>query len=86
MPQTPEGCKLVFSKDHSCADVPAWIELMDREQRVRQLAYVIRITHRNSDTQAGGSYHEETFPRLKSGRDLARIMSMRRVLVRINPN
>jgi len=76
MPQTPEGCKLVFSKDHSCADVPAWIEMMDREQRVRQLAYVIRIIHRNSDTQAGGSYHEETFTRLKSGRDLARIMSI----------
>ncbi len=66
-PQTPRGHNLVFSSEHSRADVPAWIELMDREQRIRQLAYVVRI--RNNNT-------EESFARLQCGKDLARIMNI----------
>ncbi len=64
-PQTPKGHKLRFASEHSRADVPAWIELMDREQRVRQLAYVVRIHNSN-----------ESFTRLKCGKNLARIMNI----------
>ena len=73
-PQTPNGLKLTFSSDHSRADVPAWIELMDREQRVRQLAYVVRIVHRDPTTNK--TKGEEAFTRLKCGKNLARIMSI----------
>ena len=79
-PQTPNGLKLLFSRDHSHADVPAWIEMMDRKQRVRKLAYVVRIAHRipgGDDNQATIHNNEEIiFTRLKSGKDLARIMNI----------
>jgi hypothetical protein len=79
-PQTPNGLKLLFSSDHSHADVPAWIEMMDRKQRVRQLAYVVRIVHRTpggDDKQATTHNNEDIiFTRLKSGKDLARIMNI----------
>ena len=79
-PQTPNGLKLMFSRDHSHADVPAWIEMMDRKQRVRQLAYVVRIAHRTpggEEKQTPTHNNEEIiFTRLKSGKDLARIMNI----------
>jgi Protein of unknown function (DUF1769) len=81
--------KLIFSCDHSKADVPAWIEMMDRVERVRQLAYVVRVTRRAPD---GGSKFEEgdngievsdaqadpngSFMRLRTGRELAHVMSV----------
>ena len=72
-PQTPSGIKLQFSTKHSRADVPAWIELMNREKRVRQLAYVVRIIHRDPATD---SENIEAFTRLKCGKNLARIMTI----------
>ena len=37
---------LVFSIEHSQVDVPAWIEMMNRTERIRQLTYVVRVIHR----------------------------------------
>ncbi|KAG7351309.1 DUF547 domain containing protein [Nitzschia inconspicua] len=82
--------KLIFSSEHSKADVPAWIEMMDRVERVRQLAYVVRVTHRapngenkleENDNGVEVSRHEEPHPkgsfmRLRTGRELAHVMSV----------
>ncbi|MGK3733945.1 MAG: hypothetical protein ACI8RD_002061 [Bacillariaceae sp.] len=75
-PRTPSGSKLIFSNEHSHADVPAWIEMMDRVQRVRQLFYVVRVTHRNPVGGEPTSTNDETFIRLKSGKELAHIMNI----------
>jgi hypothetical protein len=75
-PRTSSGSKLIFSNEHSHADVPAWIEIMDRVHRVRQLAYVVRVTHRNPVGDEPTSADDETFIRLKSGKELAHIMNI----------
>eukprot|EP00536_Pseudo-nitzschia_multiseries_P003742 jgi/Psemu1/186523/e_gw1.59.109.1 len=75
-PQTPNGFKLIFSSEHSGVDVPAWIEMLDRVQRVRQLAYVVRVVYRNPSGDGTERNNEETFVRLKSGKKLAHIMSI----------
>jgi hypothetical protein len=78
--------KLVFSSENSHVDVPAWIEMMNRTERVRQLTYVVRVVHplpAREEGKGDDSKHEEseaiekgpeTFVRLRSGRELARIM------------
>lgn len=67
--------KLVFSNENSQADVPAWIEMMNRVQRVRQLAYAVRVIHRNPlDEELAPQ--DEPFIRLKSGKELAYIMNI----------
>lgn len=68
--------KLVFSEDHCHVDVPAWIETMNRTERIRQLTYVVRITH-SEGADASGEFTDDTtktFARLRTGRELARIM------------
>uniref|UniRef100_A0A7S4EP11 DUF547 domain-containing protein n=1 Tax=Pseudo-nitzschia australis TaxID=44445 RepID=A0A7S4EP11_9STRA len=75
-PKTPNGFRLIFSSEHSRADVPAWIEMLDRVKRVRQLAYVVRVVYRNPTGTASEKINEETFVRLKSGKKLARIMNI----------
>ncbi|KAL3941309.1 MAG: hypothetical protein SGBAC_004309 [Bacillariaceae sp.] len=82
--------KLVFSEDHCHVDVPAWIETMNRTERIRQLTYVVRVTHSEAQdedaaAEAGDDGDDEvsqtspvnttrTFARLRTGRELARIM------------
>ncbi|KAL3915505.1 MAG: hypothetical protein SGILL_005621 [Bacillariaceae sp.] len=81
--------KIIFSSEHSKADVPAWIEMMDRVGRKRQLAYVVRVTRRlpaeESKLDENEDYAEEdqgcpdnhrSFMRLRSGKELAHIMSI----------
>ena len=75
-PRTPKGLKLQFSSEHSRADIPAWIEILDRKHRVRQLAYVVRIIHRNPEENTQASHEEDTFFRLKCGKEMARIMKI----------
>jgi len=58
-------------------DVPIWIEMMNRSERSRQLAYVVRVlvddTHeRDEVTQKSCS----SFVRLRTGHDLAGIMRL----------
>lgn len=76
--------RLTFCSDHARADVPAWIEMMNRRDRVRQLTYVVRVSQRVKDDQkSDDGYHDETeqidkepetFFRLRTGRELAEIM------------
>lgn len=76
--------KLIFSRDHCQVDVPAWIETMNRTERIRQLTYVVRVTRSEeakseymSDddaSDAGLGTTTKTFARLRTGRELARIM------------
>ena len=82
--------KIIFSSEHSKADVPAWIEMMDRVGRKRQLAYVVRVTRRlpieeskldgDDDGDEGEDQdspdHHRAFMRLRSGKELAHIMSI----------
>jgi len=75
-PLTPSGAKLIFSNEHCHADVPAWIEMMDRIRRVRQLAYVVRVIYRNSVEDESTSTNDEAFIRLKSGKEVAHIMNI----------
>jgi len=75
--------RLTFCSEHAHADVPAWIEMMNRTDRVRQLAYVVRVTNRVKEEQKsddGTDYlgptekDSETFLRFRTGRELAQIM------------
>lgn len=76
--------RLTFCSDHARADVPAWIEMMNRRDRVRQLTYVVRVSQRvKEDQKSEDGYHDdmehldkepETFFRLRTGRELAEIM------------
>ncbi|CAJ1944567.1 unnamed protein product [Cylindrotheca closterium] len=79
--------KLVFSEDHCHVDVPAWIETMNRTERIRQLTYVVRVTHSEAQGEdaaaeagdddvslSGPANTTRTFARLRTGRELARIM------------
>jgi hypothetical protein len=61
-------------------DAPAWIEVMNRAERVSQLAYVVRVISSQVDPE--GISNESSKPRgeksaficLRTGRDLSRIM------------
>jgi hypothetical protein len=78
-----------FSNEHASADVPAWIEMMNRTERVRQLTYVVRVIQRKPARELRSSPADdeselddstviekdpETFVRLRNGRELAQIM------------
>jgi hypothetical protein len=81
--------KLIFSCEHSKADVPAWIEMMDRVERVRQLAYVVRVTNRIPRRDSKFEENDEgvevspdcvdsksSLMRLRTGLELAHIISI----------
>eukprot|EP00934_Nitzschia_sp_Nitz4_P005934 Nitzschia sp. Nitz4//scaffold143_size57137//47798//52921//NITZ4_006522-RA/size57137-processed-gene-0.41-mRNA-1//1//CDS//3329536470//5924//frame0 len=75
---------LLFSAEHSHCDVPAWIETMNRTDRVRQLTYVVRVSSRQKEerkiesetpeTPKASEQTPETFVRLRTGRELAQVM------------
>ena len=78
--------KIKFSNEDSHLDVPAWVEVLNRTARTRQLAYAVRVIP-NASTEEGASgeakQDEETNPssassepflRLRTGRDLAETM------------
>jgi len=79
---------LTFSRDHYRLDVPAWIEMMNRTERIRQLTYVVRIIHPDDEQDARPeipsssptfddgfqSNATTTSVRLRTGRELAPIM------------
>ncbi|CAB9508403.1 expressed unknown protein [Seminavis robusta] len=77
-PQSGERPKLVFSNEDSRLDVPAWVEVMNRTERIRQLAYAVRVEpSSNSSSEESVSTLEplcKPFVRLRTGRDLAEIM------------
>ena len=79
--------KLMFSRDHCQIDVPAWIEMMNRTERIRQLTYVVRITDKNSSAESvqpvspvesedsvKGGGGGSMMVRLRTGRELAQIL------------
>ena len=66
-----ERPKLVFSNEDSHLDVPAWVEVMNRTERIRQLAYVVRVVPSSNDES-----EPMPFVRLRTGRDLAEVMRM----------
>jgi Protein of unknown function (DUF1769) len=78
--------RMTFCHEQAHADVPAWIEMMNRRDRVRQLAYVVRVGIRPKDDQRSddsgpeeldvGERDTESFFRLRTGRELAQIMSV----------
>lgn len=47
-----------------------WIEMIDHVQRARQLAYVVRVTQRG----VRGPF--ESFMRIRTGRELAHVISI----------
>lgn len=76
--------RFLFTEKQYRLDVPAWIEMMNRTERRRQLAYVVRVLpaeerrRKNSgDSESPENVSpisEEAFSRLRTGRDLAQIM------------
>jgi hypothetical protein len=80
--------KITFSSEHCQLDVPAWIEMMNRTERVPHLSYVVRVTHKGVGSAAFDSRTAEepdafessspadplVLARLRTGRDLAQIM------------
>lgn len=77
--ESPEesGHELQFALGHWMVDAPAWIELMNRKDRVCQLAYVVRISPhtriRNANDCKTGD-QPEAFIRLRTGLQLNQIM------------
>ena len=78
---------LIFSSEHCQLDVPAWIEMMNRTDRVKHLAYVVRVTHRPAGSTSFDSRTDDSdlfdpnvedcttvFARLRTGRELSQIM------------
>jgi hypothetical protein len=70
---------LYFSSEDYRMDVPAWIEMMNRSDRVRQLAYVLRISPQEQLPVAAQEQKEErprreAFTRLRTGRELSQVM------------
>lgn len=55
-------------------DIPVWIEMMDRTERRRKLAYVVRVVVDNEGDEAPGVNTSSVFCRLRSGRTLAEII------------
>ena len=79
--------KLAFSLEKYNLDVPAFVELINRVDRIRQHAYVVRVLPPESATvspredvpvQESSQEEENTltaaFVRLRTGRDLAQVM------------
>ncbi|GAX27126.1 hypothetical protein FisN_13Lh326 [Fistulifera solaris] len=72
--------RATFLNEKREIDAPAWIEVMNRAQRVSQLAYVVRVMSSqvdpevilNESTKTRGE--KSLFMRLRTGRDLSRIM------------
>ena len=55
-------------------DVPVWIEMLDRTERRRKLAYVVRVIVDSEDDDVEGRKKSSSFCRLRSGRTLAGII------------
>jgi Protein of unknown function (DUF1769) len=76
--QGNERPKLVFSNEDSRLDVPAWVEVMNRTERLRQLAYAVRVVPSASslcdELATTTDPLCKPFVRLRTGRDLAEIM------------
>lgn len=79
--------KLSFSMDNYNMDVPCFVEIMNRVERIRQHAYVVRVLPPEfasaatpRETSGGGLSQDEkksldtAFVRLRTGRDLAQVM------------
>jgi len=73
--------KLVFSREQYNMDVPAWVDVFNRTDRLRTHAYVVRVLPPESWASPKGEVlvdEEKTegrpFIRLRAGRDLAEVM------------
>ena len=77
-PAPTEQRNLVFSSDDSRLDVPAWVEVLNRTKRSRQLAYAVRVVpiaaEANEESKESADPSSQPFIRLRTGRDLAEIM------------
>jgi Protein of unknown function (DUF1769) len=78
-----ERLQLSFSSEDYRMDAPAWIELLNRRERVSHLMYVVRVTPPDEDPDNDDSDNEndegnatnlQSFVRLRSGRDLADVV------------
>ena len=69
-----EKPKLVFSNEDSHLDVPAWVEVMNRTERIRQLAYAVRVAPCATNDEVQPGAEGKPFVRLRTGRDLAEVM------------
>lgn len=68
-----EKPRLVFSSEGHRMDVPAWLEIMNRTERVRQLTYVVRVLppEQQEKEDDEDSSTDVAFLRLRTGRELA---------------
>jgi hypothetical protein len=74
--------RIIFSRDDHRMDVPAWLEIMNRTERIRQLTYVVRVIppasslkqHGWDDDDEDRAVTDGAFMRLRTGRDLAPAM------------
>ena len=69
----PSGSTKLIA-EHFQVDVPIWIETMNRTERSRQLAYVVRVLVEESVDREEDS--PKSFIRLRTGGDLAGIMRL----------
>lgn len=73
----PNYTSLTFSCDTYRVDVPAWVEVMNRSDRVRQLFYVVRVCSQMPSDDGESSEDGATrmpFVRLHTGRELSQVM------------
>jgi hypothetical protein len=82
-----EKVDLVFSSDDFQMDAPAWLEIMNRRERIRQLTYAVRVLPAEETLSDAGTSDDEfqtedvgpppvlgAFIRLRTGAELAQIM------------
>ena len=78
--QTGTMKRLLFSCEDTQTDVPAWLEVLNRTERVRQLVYVVRIKPLQKDATSRFDDSEdppsELVPimRLRTGKELSEVM------------
>lgn len=62
-----------FLQSNCCLDIPAWVETMDRSERRRQVAFVVRVTAESAEGEDEGG-KVGSFTRLRTGGTVAAIM------------
>lgn len=71
MEDVAKDAQLVFNSENMEIDVPVWLEMMNRKDRLPQLTYAVRVSPRNTKVDDGD--RREAFVRLRTGHQLSHI-------------
>ena len=72
--ETTTDGKLLFSDETMTVDVPVWIEMLNRKERIIQLAYVVRVSPQYKSNEEMSREGLNSFFRLRTGPQLSHLM------------